>query len=271
MKKLVLLLGVLMILALFNTSVSFAEVQSIKEALNDDVMNSNTENHTQLVPMRDILERMGGTVTWHSEDQSVSAIIDDISIWVQPGNLLAEVNNEQITLPEAPKIVNGTMLVPIEVFNIITKVPSEKLDNKENAITTNIVSKMIWPIPGYTKISQGFGDISGISKLIGRKIISTGISIPAPEGTPIVAAADGKVIFAGELGGFGNMILIDHGSGIVTLYGQCSELFVKVDSQVKAGDVIAKSGDTGNATGPCLYFEVREKGEPVDPNKYLAK
>lgn len=232
-----------------------------KMVLNGEVMTFSVdpiiENQTTLFPMRDIFEALGATVTWNSEDQSVFAVKDDISIWLQQGNLLAGINDKQITLPVAPKIVNGRMLVPIRVI----------IETIGGKVETRI--EMIWPIPGFTKESMNFGRY--FNTKVEREILHTGISIPAPEGTPIVAVANGKVIFANELGGYGNMVLIDHGNGIVTLYAQCSELLVKEDSQVKTGDEIAKSGSTGNATGPCLYFEVREKGEPVNPNKYLTK
>jgi murein DD-endopeptidase MepM/ murein hydrolase activator NlpD len=72
-------------------------------------------------------------------------------------------------------------------------------------------------------------------------------------------------------GGYGQAVLIDHGNGIVSIYAHCSELLVKENSQIKAGDKIAISGATGAATGPCLYFEVRKNGRCVDPHKYLEQ
>ena len=129
---------------------------------------------------------------------------------------------------------------------------------------------MQWPLPGYYKISSYFGmrkhPILGYNKMHG------GIDIGAPSGTPIHAAASGKVICAAwRSGGSGNTVIIDHGGGITTLYFHIKNggILVKEGQTVKAGDVIAKVGSTGLSTGPHLHFEVRKNGVRQDPLNYV--
>lgn len=122
-----------------------------------------------------------------------------------------------------------------------------------------------WPV--YGRISSPFG--WRVHPIFGTKKFHTGIDIAASYGTPIKAAASGRVILAQTYGGYGNATAIDHGGGLVTLYGHQSRIIVKVGQKVDAGQVIGYVGCTGYCTGPHLHFEVREDGTPVDPLKYL--
>ena len=98
-----------------------------------------------------------------------------------------------------------------------------------------------------------------------------GINISVPAGTSVRAAESGVVVYSGDgLKGYGNLILIKHPNGFVTAYGNNGELDVKRGDQVKRGQVIAKSGDTGNVNAPQLHFELRKGSTPVDPTNYLA-
>jgi murein DD-endopeptidase MepM/ murein hydrolase activator NlpD len=91
-----------------------------------------------------------------------------------------------------------------------------------------------------------------------------------PEGTPVKAAEDGVVAYAGnELKGYGNLVLVRHSNGFVTAYAHTSEILVKRGDAVKRGQVIAKSGQSGNVTSPQLHFEIRKGSTPVDPSQYL--
>lgn len=115
-----------------------------------------------------------------------------------------------------------------------------------------------WPARG--RIIQGF-------KAGGND----GINISVPAGTSVRAAESGVVVYAGDgLKGYGNLVLIKHPNGFVTAYGNNAELDVKRGEQVKRGQVIAKSGDTGNVNAPQLHFELRKGSTPVDPTSYLA-
>jgi murein DD-endopeptidase MepM/ murein hydrolase activator NlpD len=97
-----------------------------------------------------------------------------------------------------------------------------------------------------------------------------GINLALPEGTPVHAAEDGVVAYAGsELKGYGNLVLVRHSNGFVTAYAHASEIMVKRGDQVRRGQVIAKSGQTGNVSSPQLHFEIRKGSTPVDPTQYL--
>ena len=96
-----------------------------------------------------------------------------------------------------------------------------------------------------------------------------GIDIAAAPGSPIVAPADGIVSFAGYDPGYGKLVSIDHGYGVVTRFGHTSQIFVEVGQKVSRRDVIASVGNTGRSTGPHLHYEVRVNNIPVDPYNYV--
>lgn len=127
--------------------------------------------------------------------------------------------------------------------------------------------KLAWPVPSSSIITSPFG--MRYHPILKQYRMHTGIDIAADYGAAIVAAADGKVIFAGYYGGYGYAVIIDHGDGISTLYGHNSVLLVKDGDTVKRGQQIAKAGSTGWATGPHCHFEVRKNGVPVNPIDWL--
>jgi murein DD-endopeptidase MepM/ murein hydrolase activator NlpD len=118
-----------------------------------------------------------------------------------------------------------------------------------------------WPVRG--RIIAGFGP-----KPNGQQ--NDGINLAVPEGTPIKAAEEGVVAYAGnELKGYGNLVLIRHPNGFVTAYAHASELLVKRGDSIKRGQTIAKAGQTGTVNSPQLHFEIRKGSAPVDPTQYL--
>ena len=98
-----------------------------------------------------------------------------------------------------------------------------------------------------------------------------GIDLPTPIGTPVYAAADGQVVYAGNgIRGYGNLIVIQHEGDLLTVYAHNSELLVAQGDKVRVGQRIALSGQSGHASGPHLHFEVRSGQIPVDPVSYLS-
>ena len=119
-----------------------------------------------------------------------------------------------------------------------------------------------WPVKG--RIIAGFGPRPNGAQ-------NDGINLAVPEGTPVKAADDGVVAYAGnELKGYGNLVLIRHANGFVSAYANASELLVKRGDTIKRGQVIAHAGQTGNVTSPQLHFEIRKGSTPVDPAQYLG-
>jgi murein DD-endopeptidase MepM/ murein hydrolase activator NlpD len=116
-----------------------------------------------------------------------------------------------------------------------------------------------WPVSG--PITSPFGMRWGT--------LHPGIDIGVPSGTPVHAAASGTVIWCGWMSGYGNLVMIDHHNGLVTLYGHNTSVAVGCNQQVSQGQVVSYSGCTGFCTGPHVHFEVRLHGSPVDPLGYL--
>lgn len=189
--------------------------------------------------------------------------------------MLADIANLEVSRSLADKEVQKTQqkLKELEAAEDRLEADSkelEKLIKKLSSSGAYTGGVMQWPLPGYYKISSYFG--MRLHPILGYKKMHGGIDIGAPSGTPIHAAASGKVICAAwRDGGSGNTVIIDHGGGITTLYFHIKNggILVKEGQTVKAGDVIAKVGSTGLSTGPHLHFEVRKNGVRQDPLNYV--
>lgn len=154
----------------------------------------------------------------------------------------------------------------------------EDADKKEDQLFTELADKKIelqnyldslptfWPTAGI--IESGFGN--RFHPIYKRYQPHTGVDIGGKKGNPIYAAASGTVIAAGKNGGYGYMVDIDHGNGLVTRYAHCSKILVKKWQKVKVGDKIAEVGNTGVTTGPHLHFEILLNGKPIDPVIFIG-
>jgi murein DD-endopeptidase MepM/ murein hydrolase activator NlpD len=123
------------------------------------------------------------------------------------------------------------------------------------------------PVIGEVDMSSPFG--IRMDPFLGRPAVHTGIDLRGDVGEPVRATATGHVTIAGRKGGYGNMVEISHGNGLVTRYGHLSVITVKIGQIVRIGEVVGKIGSTGRSTGPHLHYETRINGEAVDPQKFL--
>jgi murein DD-endopeptidase MepM/ murein hydrolase activator NlpD len=139
------------------------------------------------------------------------------------------------------------------------KPPQQPLTDQA-ALAQGMHEKFVWPVDG--PILTGYGLRDGTTT-------NDGINIASPRGATVQAAANGIVIYAGNEGNYGNIVLIRHGSGVVTAYSHLDRMVVDKDSVVAKGDMIGTVGSTGDVKGPQLHFEIRRAGHPVDPQPLL--
>jgi murein DD-endopeptidase MepM/ murein hydrolase activator NlpD len=123
--------------------------------------------------------------------------------------------------------------------------------------------RFLLPVNG--KVTARFGSVS-------NGLHNDGINIAAPRGTPVRAAENGVVAYAGnELKGYGNLVLVRHANNWVSAYAHNDEILVKRGDKVRRGQIIAKAGNTGSVSQPQVHFELRKGSRPVDPTKYMSQ
>ncbi|MCE5311897.1 MAG: peptidoglycan DD-metalloendopeptidase family protein [Nitrospiraceae bacterium] len=139
----------------------------------------------------------------------------------------------------------------------------ENIDKSDK--TTDNGPEFQLPLDKKSRISSSFGYRT--DPFTGKTKIHNGIDIPMPEGTPVMPASDGRVVFSGEKGGYGKTVVIYHENGFMSIYAHNSQNLVKEGDVVDKNTKIALSGSTGRSTGPHLHFEVRQDGTPLNPLK----
>ena len=236
----------------------------------------NTED-TDLV--EDLKEEV--TVTYKYYEIAVQeTVVEKVNTIEEAEELVNEIkeenNSEEINLSIAEKYTQNEeeadtsdlevakANVQETVQNAITEIEEQKEEEERlNALPSiNGIKLAVTPIEG--RITSRYGARSSI-----RKSTHTGLDISAVQGTDIKVVADGTVTFASYNGSYGKLVKVDHGNGIETWYAHTSKMYVNVGDSVKAGDVIAAVGSTGNSTGPHLHLEIRVDGEHVNPQDYL--
>lgn len=194
-----------------------------------------------------------------SKSTKEKATISLSNMIIIKNNRLQELNEEELILQmQIEEYQNQVQQVELEI----------RLLSIANIGEEYIGGTFAWPVPGYTRITSTFGmrthPITGVYKL------HTGVDIGAPIETNFIAANDGVVIKAGYNTAYGNMVILDHGGGVTTLYAHGSEILVQVGDIVTQGTLILKVGSTGYSTGAHAHFEVRINGEYVEPLDYIT-
>jgi len=189
-----------------------------------------------------------------------------------PGSHSVAVAHAPAAPPPTPQVAQPRTIPAEKAIASAAPLQSARIVTPETQTTTQSVATAAepagnlpsfrWPVKG--RIIAAFG-----SKMDGTQ--NDGINLAVPEGTPVKAADDGVVAYAGnELKGYGNLVLIRHANGYVSAYANASEILVKRGDTIKRGQVIAHAGQTGNVTSPQLHFEIRKGSTPLDPTKYLT-
>ena len=177
-------------------------------------------------------------------------------------NQIYTTNLEELQTVEVADATNNIDTDVKEAIKIAEKEKAIQIAKENNNVFEGVYFTTK-PVEGV--ITSRFGNFESI-----RSSSHKGIDIGAPNGTPIKAAADGTVTFAGSTsGGYGNLVVISHGNGIETYYGHCSKVYVTKGQTVSAGEVIAAVGSTGFSTGNHLHFEIRKNDSQVNPELYV--
>jgi murein DD-endopeptidase MepM/ murein hydrolase activator NlpD len=156
--------------------------------------------------------------------------------------------------PQSARLASATT-------NVVEEKPAVEAVSVKPSEATGALPTFRWPVRG--KVITSYG-----AKTNGKS--NDGINLAVPEGTPVKAAEDGVVAYSGnELKGYGNLVLVRHSNGYVTAYAHASELLVKRGDTIKRGQIIAKSGQSGEVGSPQLHFEIRKGSSPVDPLQFL--
>ena len=177
---------------------------------------------------------------------------------------IKKMSSEEIDLEVNEKTTEDVQELNTSTLEIAEQNVIEKLNIKTETEITNINGIKIATLPVSGTLSSRYGVSSSI-----RSSRHTGLDIAASKGTQIKVVADGTVTSAEYSGSYGYLVKVDHGNGLETWYAHTSKMYVTKGQKVKAGDVIALVGSTGNSTGPHLHFEIRINGEHVNPQNYL--
>lgn len=191
------------------------------------------------------------------EVEDASLLLGQRSV-IQQGTEGVEEKTDRVVLRCGQEESRETISTTVVTEPTVTRVAVGTAQGVEGA-----QGRFIWPCVG--RITSPFGPRT----IFGSQGFHSGTDIANPQGTPIVAAAEGTVVWAGPKGSYGNLVKVDHGNGFLTYYAHCSQLLVAEGDTVSQGQTIALVGSTGRSTGPHCHFELRWQQEPLDPQLCL--
>lgn len=223
----------------------------------NDLLDSIEENKAEIAKAKEKLEKKRETLRLSKKNREKTSISLENAKIVK-NNYMAQLNEEE------KQLQNELSKYREELSQIESEIVRITMANMDSNYAGGI---MAWPVPGYTRITSPFGmrthPITGLYKL------HTGVDIGAPTGARFIAANDGVVTKAAYNSSYGNMVIIDHGGGVSTLYAHGSQILVNVGDKVTRGQAVLKVGSTGWSTGPHAHFEVRINGRYVNPLDYI--
>lgn len=222
--------------------------------------------------INDDLLYVGQVLNIPNESKEIPSYTSDFAIVSSQSDDGRDVSKPVLSIPSKAMSTENPGMSRVEQDFSKQMITSESATDSSRTVTPsddNVslqstgISNMRWPVVG--RLLSNFGQKDGT-------IIKQGIDISVPEGSSVKAAENGIVIYASDgLKKLGNVVMIRHEGDIITIYGHNSRLVVSKGQRVRRGDEIAKSGISGDAETPRVYFEVRKNSEPVDPNEYLEK
>ena len=275
--------------SIYISKVDYAENEEEKEYLNVECVlyevngniekristcnSPNSKDENQTFTLSELLENI---------EQATNLIeAEKEALETQKSKLVAlqEENDKKIAMVSNMKVLKTNYMnqlteeekalqADIEIFNQEMAQIESDLINLTDSNSAYAGGEMAWPAPGYYTITSPFG--YRVHPILGVTRFHSGVDIGVPTGGKIVAANDATVIKTTSTSSYGNMVMIDHGGGIVTLYAHGSKIIATLGQEVKRGDVIMEAGSTGWSTGPHLHFEVRLDGEYQQPLDYIT-
>ncbi len=201
-------------------------------------------------------------VAVEAEEANVSALIDQKE--AQIVSVSSDISTKEAAIKEYEAMIAQENA---EIAALEKAVAEEKARLAAEQARVYNGGMFAWPCPSYKRISDEYGN--RIHPILGTQQFHNGLDMAAPGGSAILAAYDGDVVAAAYNGSMGNYIMIDHGSGLYTIYMHCSSLYVSKGQTVSKGEKIAAVGSTGRSTGNHLHFSVRLNGSYVSPWNYL--